>query len=327
MARYKIIEKYLDNESIFLSGHHQQDQAETFLLQLMRGAGLDGLKSMPEIKELGKGLYFRPFLNTPKTVINSYAKQNKLDYIEDDSNYDTRFARNFIRKEVLPILRTRWENVDASISKSAKWLSEVEENILSVDNLIIKELNQKSFIIQKQEVRSFFKSKTGKQLNEKQLNYILTIFLTANHDKNPELDFYEWVIRRFDGQIIITKSILDLPDNLINLTAEVGVDKIIFDSFNLVWQEGRGLDKKTFKTLEIRKVNLKDRFQPHNRQKSQKIKKLFLEYKIPYWLRSNHFGLFHLDELVALPNIGVAKKHFVESESSFFPELVIDYKI
>ena len=122
LARYEALGRY-DSDAI-LVGHHQDDQAETFLLQLMRGSGVKGLASMPVSRPLdrGAGLLIRPFLHVPRKVITSYAKTMQLKWIEDESNNDVRYKRNYLRLQVMPVLEKAFPGAKASISASATHL-------------------------------------------------------------------------------------------------------------------------------------------------------------------------------------------------------------
>lgn len=97
------------------TAHHVSDQAETVLLHILRGSGLSGAKGMSLIR----GNYVKPFLFTEKYEINAYIYNNKLEYVEDESNYDTRFQRNFIRNKVLPLIRQEWRSVDKTLASFA----------------------------------------------------------------------------------------------------------------------------------------------------------------------------------------------------------------
>ncbi len=92
--------------------HHLNDQAETVLLNIMRGAGLSGAKGMEPVRD---GVYIRPFLNTPREEIMAYLDENGLDYVEDETNQDNTYSRNYIRNIVMPALRKHFKNADKSI--------------------------------------------------------------------------------------------------------------------------------------------------------------------------------------------------------------------
>ncbi|OOG27235.1 tRNA lysidine(34) synthetase TilS [Thioalkalivibrio denitrificans] len=118
-ARYGALEGLLQSGDGLLTAHHQRDQAETLLLQLMRGAGPAGLAAMPAWQPLGAGWHGRPMLQMGRADLEAYARAEALDWIEDDSNLDTRFDRNLLRTRIMPALRERWPALDETLSRAA----------------------------------------------------------------------------------------------------------------------------------------------------------------------------------------------------------------
>ena len=108
--RYREFESALDQDSVLLLAHHQDDQIETLLLRLNRGAGMRGLSGIPERRSLGEGSICRPLLNFDRNSISEFAKKEGLQWIEDSSNAETCIDRNFLRSEVLPKIESRWPN-------------------------------------------------------------------------------------------------------------------------------------------------------------------------------------------------------------------------
>src|SRR5207253_2169848 len=90
------------NARALLLAHHQDDQAETVLLQLLRGAGPRGLAAMPPVHEADGILWLRPWLDLPRARIDQYSRERALDHVEDDSNADARYRRNALRARVVP---------------------------------------------------------------------------------------------------------------------------------------------------------------------------------------------------------------------------------
>ena len=123
-ARYQAFSHLLDNNECLLTAQHLDDQAETLLLQLLRGSGTKGLSSMPRVKPFSKGFLCRPILDYKKQDILEYARQHQLDWIEDESNLEQRFDRNYLRHTVLPMLEKRWPAVKENFAKSAEVLAE-----------------------------------------------------------------------------------------------------------------------------------------------------------------------------------------------------------
>ena len=105
--RYEAFAGFIEEGEVLLTGHHQNDQAETLLIQLMRGAGGAGLSAMPMIASFANGHLMRPFLNFHRLALEDYASKYLLDFVEDESNADLRYDRNFLRHQILPQLEER----------------------------------------------------------------------------------------------------------------------------------------------------------------------------------------------------------------------------
>ncbi|MCL8299456.1 tRNA lysidine(34) synthetase TilS [Pseudomonas mosselii] len=123
-ARYDAFEKRLGLGEVLFTGQHRDDQAETLLFRLLRGAGLRGLSAMPQQRPLGQGSLVRPVLGLSRQQLQTYADMHGLVWVDDPSNSDTAFARNFLRGEVFPILRQRWPQAEANLARSAEHLGE-----------------------------------------------------------------------------------------------------------------------------------------------------------------------------------------------------------
>jgi tRNA(Ile)-lysidine synthase len=118
-ARYAIFAEHLHTGERLVLGHHQDDQVETVLLKLLRGAGPEGLGGMRMERPFGKGTLWRPLLTLPQQALRDYADAHPLPYIHDPSNDDTRLARNHLRHEVIPLLKAHWPQAAVSITHSA----------------------------------------------------------------------------------------------------------------------------------------------------------------------------------------------------------------
>jgi len=119
--RYQAMEGVLEQGDMLLIAHHQDDQAETLLLQLLRGAGPHGLAAMPRWVEFGPGWLGRPLLDFTRDTLKAYAIAQGLTWIEDPSNRDTRFDRNLLRQAILPLLKQRWPSLSRTLGRAAAW--------------------------------------------------------------------------------------------------------------------------------------------------------------------------------------------------------------
>jgi tRNA(Ile)-lysidine synthase len=125
-ARYAAFVELLGADAVLLTAQHRDDQAETLLFRLLRGAGARGLAAMPASRPLGRGQLVRPLLDVSRAELEDYARANGLDWVEDPSNCDERFSRNFLRRQVLPPLTQRWPQAMASMARSAAHLREAQ---------------------------------------------------------------------------------------------------------------------------------------------------------------------------------------------------------
>jgi len=121
-ARFSAMQSSMTPGEIVAFAHHRDDQAETVLLKLLRGAGPEGLSAMRKLRQFGIGHAWRPLLGTSRALLRNYAEEARLDWISDPSNADTMIDRNYLRVDVLPRVRKRWPEADASITQSADWI-------------------------------------------------------------------------------------------------------------------------------------------------------------------------------------------------------------
>ncbi|MFJ2467627.1 tRNA lysidine(34) synthetase TilS [Pseudomonas sp. NPDC087615] len=125
-VRYAVFSALTQANDALLTGQHRDDQAETLLFRLLRGAGVRGLSGMPSQRELGQGVLIRPLLDVTRAELEAYAQAHQLHWIEDPSNQDRQFSRNYLRHQVMPLLSSRWPQAQASMARSAAHLREAQ---------------------------------------------------------------------------------------------------------------------------------------------------------------------------------------------------------
>lgn len=123
-ARYQAL--LTPETDYLLLAHHRGDQAETLLHNLIRGCGVLGAAAMPARKQLGQHIVLRPLLDCPRTMLLNYAQQNGLKWIEDESNTDTGFTRNYLRQSTLPPLTERFPTCEANLARAAAHFGEAQ---------------------------------------------------------------------------------------------------------------------------------------------------------------------------------------------------------
>lgn len=117
--RYNIAASLLGKNEVFLTAHHLDDQAETLLLNLVRGSGVDGLAGMPKSRILGQGLLARPLLGVHMESLKQYLNDRDISWIEDPSNKNLDYERNFLRHQMIPLMENRWPGVKEQLVNSA----------------------------------------------------------------------------------------------------------------------------------------------------------------------------------------------------------------
>jgi tRNA(Ile)-lysidine synthase len=125
-ARYAAFIEATQANEVLMTAQHRDDQAETLLFRLLRGAGVRGLSGMPRQRPLGKGLLLRPLLDVTRADLEAYAAEHRLSWIEDPSNQDRQFSRNYLRHQVFPGLTKRWPQAVTTMARSAAHLGEAQ---------------------------------------------------------------------------------------------------------------------------------------------------------------------------------------------------------
>jgi tRNA(Ile)-lysidine synthase len=132
IARYRCFAEQLRGSEALLTAHTEDDQLETVLLQLFRGSGLPGLAAMPAAAPLGPGTLARPLLGCSRLQLEAWVRARELTWVEDDTNLDERFDRNYLRRSVLPAVRQRWPGAAAAVARSARHAAEAQRLLASL---------------------------------------------------------------------------------------------------------------------------------------------------------------------------------------------------
>jgi tRNA(Ile)-lysidine synthase len=325
-ARQLRYEKLLQSKSdLVVLAHHEDDQAETFLLQLIRGAGVKGLSSMAHFDDTRR--LWRPLLNTSRADIESYAKKHKLKWIEDESNQNIDFDRNFIRSKFLPILKNRFNHITKVISRSSSHLAEAQnllddlaqidlKSYLKSDNykhkLNVKTLDKLSNARAKNALRFWLEMNEQLMPSRDLLDELLRQVLTAKKDATIKIQLSkEFEIRRYQDEIyIVPKKHKNLKNYEIIWAGESEI--ILPNGQKLMFKKvkGRGIQLKFLKgkNLIIRNRQGGEFFKPDSKRPTKKIKQLLQESDLPPWERENLPLVFVGDHLAFVPNFGIDMK-------------------
>ncbi|MGQ0750658.1 MAG: tRNA lysidine(34) synthetase TilS [Betaproteobacteria bacterium] len=316
--------------------HNQDDQAETLLLQLLRGAGVKGLAGMPRLAHQGRvrsssslgavqgkrraPAVLRPLLDVPRSAVEAYAKKRKLEWIDDESNAETYFLRNFLRHEVLPVIARRYSAYRQTLSRSAGNLAEAAQLL---DELAAADLHahMEDGALPVAALRAFRKPRAKNLLRcfiarhgigappAERLDEALRQLFTARTDARVLIDLQGAELRRFAGKVYLVKS---LPKDARLVRRWRGETEIDLPQLGGVLVLARDPDRDgiSLARLQGREVTIAtraggERLQPDGSRPRRTLKNLFQEARMPPWQRDRVPLLYCDGHLVWAAGIGV----------------------
>ena len=310
-----------------LLAHHQNDQAETVLLQLLRGAGVAGLSGMPANKFIQSGTtpitLWRPLLDQSRVELEAYAKEHKLKWIEDPSNQDRKYRRNAIRKDIIPKLEKIQPEAIANLARSASLLSEAQvlldrlavhdgKAILAKGGLDLKRLlnlHNSDQAAANNVLRYWLRANELAMPSQERLNSWWRDLVAVKADAQLEWMHDDKAIRLWRGQL-----------QVVSPTSGQWVFKAITPSSQkpglpAAWV--KSAQKEGRITNKTRSGSEKLQTKPNSPRKT--LKNLFQEADIPPWQRNA--PLLYVDnELIAVAGVGVSHPHLVLSGPRVWPE-------
>lgn len=311
--RYAIFAQYLDKEDMLLTAHHQDDQAETVMLQLLRGAGPKGLAAMPGTKPFAKGQHGRPLLLFSRAELQDYAETQQLQWINDESNLNDKYVRNFIRHTMFPLLQTRWPALSATLARTANHCAEsqalLEEFALTISKdvkgaqhnaLSVSKLLQLSSLRQRLILRSWIHSQGFPIPHTRKLHAIQHNVLQAKRDRVPCVSWQDVELRRYRDDIFLMPALLKHEESVL-LTWDIHHPLRIADLGVL---EARVVHGNGLRTgLPAVSVRFRQGGETVCLAKRGKhtLKNLFQEWSIPPWQRSRIPLIFVNSTLAAVP--------------------------
>ncbi len=312
-ARYRVFEQEIQSGELLLMAHHRDDQAETLLLRLLRGAGVKGMAAMPEARVLGQGLLFRPLLALSRKAIEAEVRQRQLDWLDDPSNGDTAFDRNFLRHKLLPVFAERWPDASLRFSKAAELQAEAAELLqtyLEADlqalvmedtSLDLASLAKFSEPRQRAVLRAFVQSHGVEPGREALLELLRQCF--AEGDRQPEWRFKQRVFRRYQQRLYCVKDksfspvqVQRWPDLSQVLPLEMGV---------LSAEKGGCFLPKGEVSIAWREPG--QRCQLAGETHSRSLKKLLQQWQVPQWQRGQVPLIFCDGELAAIADYAICE--------------------
>ena len=323
-ARYAALAELMGAGDGLCTAHHQDDQAETLLLQLCRGAGPKGLAAMPEQGSLGQARLIRPLLGFSRQALTEYALGQGLVWIEDPSSADTSLSRNFVRHRLMPVFRQQWPSAARSISRSARHCAEAAElmaDLAALDlaavagaqggTLAVDRLRQLTVPRQKNLLRHWLTRQGFAMPSEVKLQHLLNDVVAARADALPCVAWAGVEIRRFRGLLYAVPPAPSIPAGF-SLPWD-GRSAVAWPDGSLI-EAGEGeagslcLDEKRLRRarLALRVRQGGESIRPRGSAHHRSLKKLLQESGVPPWLRSRQPLLYADDELIAVVGLCVS---------------------
>ncbi|QDJ13411.1 tRNA lysidine(34) synthetase TilS [Mergibacter septicus] len=326
IARYQAIAQIRYNNEIVVTAHHLDDQSETFFLALKRGSGVQGLAAIPTLSKVFDLPLFRPLLAFDKQRLEQYLTEKKLPFIYDESNHNPHFDRNFLRQQILPLLRQRWHNFDRAVQRSAEHCLEQQQliNELLADclashldtqfNFKLANFSHYSIAKQKQLLRLWLAKQQQMMPTQTQLEQILKNVIQARLDAKPQFRLGDKMIRRFQQKLYLTEifaetrsfscqlnygETIQLPDNLGELSCLLQQQKVAIH-----WQQQHLLlDRPKAQESIYLRFHYSGKVRLTPKSKNKDIKKIWQEYNIPPWQRCRIPLIFYAEQLQAAVGI------------------------
>jgi tRNA(Ile)-lysidine synthase len=216
-ARYAALAASLRVGEVLLTAHHLEDQFETVLLQLLRGAGLPGLAAMPGVMPLGVGVLARPLLDVPRAQLRAWVQAQRLPCLEDPSNTDEAFDRNFLRHRVLPVIASRWPAAARTVSRSAGYIAQAQallDELAAADAaraadgaaLTVAALRALPLIRRRNALRFWIAQQGHRTPDARRLEEIAVTLLAARVGANPSVRWGASQVQRHAGRLLLEKA-------------------------------------------------------------------------------------------------------------------------
>jgi len=331
-GRYEALADLCEEHGVtdLLLAHHQNDQAETVLLQLLRGSGIAGLSGMPDMRELKSQntqiTLWRPLLNQSRAELESYAKAHRLKWIEDPSNQDDVFKRNAIRKQIIPKLEKLQSEAVANLARSAGLMGESQillDRLAQIDGKPIyqkesldvrqlKTLAKRDLPAANNVLRYWLKSNSLGMPSQERLNAWWQDLATVKSDAQLEWLHDGKTIRFWRNQLQVPTA-LDIDAG--GWTFKPVASRSKNPGFNAAWiaeAQKKGL-------IHAKKRSGAEKLQIKPNAPRRTLKNLFQEGDVPPWQR--HASLLYIgEELIAVAGVGVSYPHLIYSGARVWPE-------
>ncbi|MGJ0127692.1 tRNA lysidine(34) synthetase TilS [Pantoea sp. RHCKP32] len=319
-ARYQALSAALQPGEILLTAQHLDDQCETFLLALKRGSGPAGLAAMPAVRMLGAHPLVRPLLNQSRQALEAYADRHQLVWIEDESNQDLRYDRNFLRQQLLPALYQRWPHFAEATARSAALCSEQEQLLdeLLADALsgLIQPDGSLCFtpLLRMSEpranalLRRWIAGQGGVMPSRAALKRIHEEVMASREDAQPRLRLGQAEVRRYRQQLYWLPLQASLRDRVLawpDLSQPLTLPQHL-GSLRASQRAGQLRLPRPDEQVSVR-FHARGHIHLAGRQGGREMKKVWQALQVPPWQRDRLPLIFYNQTLVAAPGLFVTR--------------------
>jgi tRNA(Ile)-lysidine synthase len=316
-ARYAALQAELRPGECLLTAHHARDQAETLLLQALRGTGLKGLSAMPMCRPFGRGWHLRPVLEVAQDELLEFGARSSAPSIPDPMNEDLRFDRNYLRRRVWPPIEARWPGSAAALSRTARHAAEAQhllDRVAAVQMSRLRDgeaLSVPGLRALKQDERinvlRFWLGDSGVEPpSTARLTEALRQILDAQDDHLPAIVWGGWALRRYRQRVFITDAQPPRLEGMRSWRVESGSRIDLGPNLGtLCWvlQSG-GLDAARLPhSLLVRRRDGGESLRPAARAKTQTVQHLCQSYGVLPWMRDALPLVFADDDLIAVADL------------------------
>lgn len=298
-----------------VTAHHQDDQAETLLLQLFRGAGVKGLASMAVIDEYRR--LMRPLLDVSRQALQEYATLHRIQWCDDESNDNTQYERNFVRHDVMPVLASRYPAVKSVLARTASHLAEANdlldnlakmdaENLVQNNSLCLQGLTAFDLPRAKNLLRWWLAQNRLAMPTSEHLTEVIQQLLTAKPDANIHIQLQHLSLKRYQQRAYLCPERIAEPFDMV-WNGESCLDLPNGGKLHFKQVTGAGLALKHGMTkLRITNRDGGERFKPDVLRPTRTLKHLLQDANIPPWQREHLPLIYWHDTLALVPKIGIA---------------------
>jgi tRNA(Ile)-lysidine synthase len=326
-ARYACLRTIVQPDDWLLSAHHQDDQAETLLLNLLRGSGPAGLAGIGALRPFAGGWLVRPLLDVPRIELEEYTRRFELKWIEDPSNEEQVFDRNYLRHEVMPRLDSRWPDAAGRLRRSAQLASEASQLLSELAELDLAALGGKPDRLALNGLRALTPERQRNVLRHavrrlglpvpgaKQLQSIVADLIPARDDAQPLVCWSGIAARRYRDELYIVAE--NMVEAVANYSRVISGNRVDLGpglgTLTLTADSASGLSESVVDAgLELRFRVGGEEFQPQDQRHKRKLKKLLQEAGVVPWMRERLPILYSGGRIVAVADLWVAADSVAE---------------